>query len=703
MTRIFLVNTSLILVLVLSGCATHKTSLKGGGDSNFDKVLVEDSYLKIDKELSGQPESLENASDNSAPEEDRRSGAGAKGSSARLLKTLNVQTEAMSSVPLLNSLFSEDEEVRVTAEKMPLVDFIHYVFGDLFEVNYIVDESVESGGDSQAGADVVTMNIATPVSERELFDLVSNLFVERGINIKHGSGTFFLYRSNEQDSGPQVAIGIGRNQSTVPKTSQRILQVIPIRFGLRGSLERTLRSLIDASITPDFDQSTIFVEGTRQEIVRAIELIEMLDIPATRGRYIGFAELDYVSPDDLAGEVKTLLGNEGIDASIGAPNQKSVVMVPLRRMGAVVVFATSEFLLERVNYWIRLTDVPAMIDAKQYFVYKPVYTRAKDLAENIAHILDIKPDTPLSSSESTGQGTGNAPSSMRSAGGGSKDMRMVVDERSNAIIFHSTASRYRSVKELLTKLDTPPRQVMLDITIAEVSLKDEFKYGVEWALRRSEVTLTTSGAWGAADIGGLGVIIDGKDGPVNANLLANNSLVHVLSNPSMMVVDGVAASISVGSQISVVGETSSDPNGERITISTDYRNTGLNVIVTPTINSEGVITMEIAQTISNSLPGSGAGGNPDIFNRSLSTMVVSESGQTVMLAGLISSSRTTGGGGTPFLKDIPILGGLFKANSESEDRTELVMMITPRVLDNISDWDLVLADFNEGLKYLRVK
>jgi general secretion pathway protein D len=164
----------------------------------------------------------------------------------------------------------------------------------------------------------------------------------------------------------------------------------------------------------------------------------------------------------------------------------------------------------------------------------------------------------------------------------------------------------------------------------------------------------------------------------------------------------VAANINVGSEISVVGQTTQDPiNGDRQTTSSEYRKTGIDVTVTPTVNAEGIVVMEVSMTISNSVPSSsGASGNPDIFSREISTEVVAESGNTVLLGGLISESFSTGGDGVPGLSRIPLLGSLFKADSDSTDRTELIMLVTPKVLDNAQRWNSVKEDFKQSLQFM---
>jgi len=277
----------------------------------------------------------------------------------------------------------------------------------------------------------------------------------------------------------------------------------------------------------------------------------------------------------------------------------------------------------------------------------------------------------------------------------------VVDERANAIIFYTSGSEYQALLPLIEKLDVLPRQVMLDITIAEVTLTDEFKHGVEWALSSGDATFGTKNAFGVSGIGGFNLALNGVDGELNANFIDTNKLVKVLSNPTILVRDGVSANINVGSSISVRGQTTSDPTGERETTSSVYIKTGVDITVTPSINSRGIVIMDIKQNISNSVPeSSGAGGNPNIFERSLTTEVVAQSGQTIILAGLISENINQNNTKTPWLADVPLLGVLFKSNGDSNNRTELVMLITPRVIDRTDQWQQLTESFKQGLEYL---
>jgi general secretion pathway protein D len=344
----------------------------------------------------------------------------------------------------------------------------------------------------------------------------------------------------------------------------------------------------------------------------------MLDIPAARGRHIGMFNLDFITPEQFKNEVNELLNSEGLLSAVGSSDESNVVMIPLERLGAVAVFSSTKYLLDRVGYWASLVDVAGNGNDQQYFFYQPKFARATDLYSSISALIGGPRNQGQMSggqvTSASNENTGSAPSSMRNSGFQSDAMTLVVDERSNALVFYTTGSKYRALFPLLARLDSLPKQVALEITIAEVTLKDQFANGFEWAWSRGEVGLSTQGAFGATEIGGMGLFIDGTEGVVSANFLSSNSLVNVLSRPTLTVRDGVSASINVGSSISVVGSTTTDPiNGERQTTTSEYRQTGVDVAVTPTVNAQGIISMEVTQTISNTVPSSSGAAGIQIY------------------------------------------------------------------------------------------
>lgn len=683
-----------LVPLWLSACAVAPVSKSKDLAAASYEYSVKPSYLQREPSSSST-----NDSQSTLSSEDSK----VQAASYQPLQPLQQQRPAGFKQNILSRAFSDQATLQAAVEDMPMRDFLHYVFGDLLQVNYILDDVLK---EQQSP---VTLSLTERVSPRKLFELTNELLQQRGVQVVFNEDIYLL-RQVPENSKANVVAAIGRSPASVPNTSQDVLQIVPLVYGVNISLERTLRELTEVAITPDFEQNALFLKGKREQILRALEFVELLDTPANRGQFIGLIDLTFIDVESFSDDITKLLETEGVPVSAGSANGKNIVMIPLKQMGSIAVFATSEQLLNRVKYWAQVLDKPIQGATKQYFVYTPEFARASDIGESLSQLLggmsalggsrNSASANPAASTSAAS--SGNAPTASRATGASGEDFTMVVDERTNALVFFTTGVKYQSVLPLLRQLDVLPKQVMLDITIAEVTLKDEFKYGVEWALQQGETTITTQGAFGVSSIGGLGILINGNKGPVNASLLKTSSLVNVLSKPTLLVRDGVSATINVGSDISVVGATTTDPiNSARQTTSTEYRKTGVDVTVTPTVNARGVVLMEVNQKISNSVPSSsGAGGNPDIFERSIQTEVVANSGQTVLLGGLISEDANRGDSSAPGLSKLPGLGWLFKAEGDSASRTELIMLITPRVVLGADDSQESLKDFKQGLNFL---
>ena len=191
---------------------------------------------------------------------------------------------------------------------------------------------------------------------------------------------------------------------------------------------------------------------------------------------------------------------------------------------------------------------------------------------------------------------------------------------------------------------------------------------------------------------------------MRAKLSATNTLVNVLSNPTLVVRDGVEASIIVGNDVPTVGATASDPIQSDTQITQVlYRKTGLDLKIRPTINAEGVVVMEINQSISNTVPGaSDVQGAPVFFERAVTTEVVARSGESILLAGLISERKNDTSTRVPGLGDIPGLGYLFRSDTKSKERTELVVIITPRVIEDPKEWNEIRIGMQGALKNLQL-
>jgi general secretion pathway protein D len=553
--------------------------------------------------------------------------------------------------------FSADDEVRVAVEDMPLSQFLHYAFGELLGVNYLISDGLQN---LQAP---VSLNLQESVSSRRLYSLTTEMLAGREVGVTLRDGVFYLHPLDRRGKGG-VFLGFGARVQDVPDMPGPIMQIIPLNYGLSPSIERTIRDLVDATVVGDIQQGALFVTGERFEILRVLDVVGLMDQPAQRGRHVGLVSLTFITAEEYIDRVVELLRVEGVSAATGpAASTGSVALVSLESVGAVAVFAATRQLLDRVDYWTRQIDRPTRGAERRYYIYTPRYARADELGQSLVPLLRDA-DVAIASSESEARDTRSALASPEarsavdmglrsrrddysgaSAGAArppvsvrSENLTMSVDMRSNALIFNTTGNRYQTLLPMIRRLDIAPRQILVEVTIAEVLLTDEFALGVEFALERSggDVSLGTTGGLGLPDGGGF-ISVVGSDGAIKAQLSASNRLINVLSNPSLVVRDGVSASISVGNDIPTVGATFFDPiqSNTQVT-SVQYRKTGVNLTVRPTLNAQGLVVMEIDQSSSNVVEGgSEVEGTPAIFERSLSTEVVARSGETILLGGLI--------------------------------------------------------------------
>jgi general secretion pathway protein D len=282
------------------------------------------------------------------------------------------------------------------------------------------------------------------------------------------------------------------------------------------------------------------------------------------------------------------------------------------------------------------------------------------------------------------------------------DIRIIADEANNALVILATPQEYRQITAALAKLDIVPLQVLIEATIAEVTLNDELRYGVQWFIRDLEgVDLTLSevaeGVVAQAFPGFSAIFSSGGDPRVVLNALASVTDVNVISSPQIMVLDNQTAFIQVGDQVPIAIQQAisvSDPEAP-IVNSIEFRDTGIILTVTPRVNASGLVTMEIQQEVSDVAATTTSGiDSPTIQQRRIESTIAVQSGATVVLGGLIRDRQEVTKTGVPLLQNIPFLGALFRDTASTGGRTEILVLITPRVVRS----DQEARDVTEELK-----
>jgi general secretion pathway protein D len=290
-------------------------------------------------------------------------------------------------------------------------------------------------------------------------------------------------------------------------------------------------------------------------------------------------------------------------------------------------------------------------------------------------------------------------------------MRIIANRRNNALLVYATPSEYAVIEGMLRKIDIIPLQVLIEATIAEVDLNDALQYGTQFFFKADHVafTLGPSGTTSPA-IPGINQLTFPSASPYfilskapnfALALLAGVSKVKILSAPQVMVLDNEPARLQVGQQVPVLTGTATSTlaAGAPVVNSVDYHSTGVIMQVTPRVNSGGLVSLDIAQEVSDvaAQATNTVMGSPTFNDQIFRTRVAVQDGQTVGMAGLIRDNASNDNSGIPFLKDIPILGTLVSTQSNSRIRTELLVLITPHVVHDQRDARALTEDLRNQL------
>jgi general secretion pathway protein D len=295
-------------------------------------------------------------------------------------------------------------------------------------------------------------------------------------------------------------------------------------------------------------------------------------------------------------------------------------------------------------------------------------------------------------------------------GGETNTIRILSNKTNNALMIYATPAEESTIEAMLHKVDIVPLQVRIDATIAEVTLNDNLKYGTQFFLDYGGVQgllSASANVTGKSNLGGGGqsdpgfnITHIGQRAGVVLSALADVADVRVLSSPQLLVLDNQPARLQVGSSVPYLSQSSQSTitTGAPIVNSVDYRETGVILEVVPRVNTGGLVTLDVSQEVSQVQPVQNPQINSPTFSeRKIRSRIVVQDGQTVGLAGLIGDNVSRENSGIPFLKDIPILGTLFSTQDNGRQRTELLVLITPHVLQDQRDALALTEDMREKL------
>ncbi len=594
--------------------------------------------------------------------------------------------------------------VQLNFEQVPLTTLIQVVYADVLGRTVQIDPKV------MERRDLVTFRTPQDATPEQVESALQILLRSYGVNALHVAGLVRVLPDNKETGVlPEI-----RRGSALPETPQRlrpIFQLVELQAVRNVEVANWLKTLFGTrvNVQEDASRNAVVLSGTSENISAALDAIRVLDQPVMRGRGSLRVTPSYWSATELAQTLTQVLAAEGY--SMPPPGQTGaqsggvrypVVLLPVAATNSMLVFSISDEVLAHVRDWIARLDQPNRQAAgRNLFTYTARHTSAESLARTIGTLLDGG-TTAASATTGTTQGqagaagtNASATASRTTASSGSG--RVVVDSNSNTLIFNTSAENYSQIIALLGTLDQPSKSALIEVTVAEIRLTDNLDLGIEWLLNESGARGSTTTA---GTLGGLGLATGGLnitrlnslgDTRLVLNALATNNRATILSSPRVMARNGEAARIQVGQEVPVItsqqtGVVGGTNSNSGVLQTVQYRNTGVILSVKPSIFSGDRIDLDVTQEVSAAqATQTGVNISPTIATRKVETKLTLEHGSTVLLAGLISDDRTDGNSGVPWLQDIPLLGRLFRSDSQTKARTELVVLITPYIISDGKD------------------
>ncbi|WP_313302137.1 type II secretion system secretin GspD [Stenotrophomonas sp.] len=602
------------------------------------------------------------------------------------------------------------------------------ILGDMLGQNYVIAPGVQG---------TVTLATPKPVSPAQALNLLEMVLGWNNARMVYSGGRYNIVAADQALAGTVAP-------STAPAASARgfEVRVIPLQFISATEMKKVLEPYArpNAIVNVDSGRNVITLGGTRAELENYMRTVEIFDVDWLSGMSVGVFPIQSGKAEQVAADLEKVFGEESKTPSAGMFR-----FLPLENANAVLVITPQVRYLDQIQQWLDRIDTAG--GSARLFSYELRYIKARDLAERLSEAFassgnrggsspaSLAPgampsqlgsdgdrgtdsnnsssfgSTPGSGSSGAGNGSMNLP--QRQSGNVSVSLEVEGDrvgvsavEETNTLLVRSTPQAWRSIREVIEKLDVMPLQVHIEAQVAEVSLDGDLKYGVNWffdnavagraltgALGGVTLPAAAGGSWssfaGAATGGeGLGWAFTGHNGAAVVSALDKVTDVRLLQTPSVFVRNNAEATLNVGDKVPINTTTVNTGLGTGTYSSVQYIDTGVILKVRPRVTRDGTVFLDIVQEVSSAsnVPDNcnptERNCNPRISTKKLSTEAAVQSGDTIMLAGLITDSGTDGSSGIPGLSRIPVVGALFGQKSRTSRRSEVIVLLTPSIVRN---------------------
>jgi len=625
-------------------------------------------------------------------------------------------------------------------ENAPVTNVAKVVLGDILGVGYMIDPRAQG---------TISLSSGRPIAKKDMLFVLESALRANNLALLHDKADYRIVPIGEGALG-----GVDRADRDGGVEPGFGTTVIPLRYVSGATLAKLLEGFAvkPGVLRTDPTGQLLLAQGSGSDRQAVIDTVRNFDVDWMRGQSVGIYPIHNSTPEPVIAELEKIM-----DSGETGMNHNLVKLQSIARQNAVLAVTARPDLLRTAAMWIARLD-SSSLSSVGVKVYHVRYGDAKELAQLLNQMflggngssagneiaptsgsktlsaLDRLSANPSSSGAAGSRGapgaamaasamptTGaaaaegaNANAATASAtlsltggatgGGALPGVRITADTKNNTILIYADADNYRIIENALNQMDRPQAQVAIDVTIAEVTLNDNLSYGVQFFLSHKfgSVINSAGGEPISPTLPGFNVIVGSQTTP-HAIINALHSLtdVKILSNPSLVVVDNESASLEVGDQVPVSTGAATVLSSNNTVVNTiDYVNTGIILHVTPHVNSNGNVLLDIEQEISSAPPSTGNSVNltPTISQRKVKSEISVANSQTVLLAGLVSDTQNNSRSGVPVLDQIPYLGAAFSTSGKSTQRTELIIFIRPQIIRDSVDASRVAEELRSKMR-----
>lgn len=600
--------------------------------------------------------------------------------------------------------FTAGERVTLRFEDEPLPSVIRQVLGGVLRVNYVVPPGLSGN---------VTFRTEQPIPVDQVLLVLRDILARYNLAIRRINDVYQIGTPDELE--------LLEANSEASRLEDPTTRIVKLERGNALEFARVLSALVPAgtSVTAIESSNSLVVRGRSGEFGSVMRLLDTLVETGMTDQRIAIIPLNEAPPEQVAAQVI---------AAYSAPGLPAINIVPLDNRQALLVSTASARTMEEVKRLVRELDTD-LTERAELRIIQLTHLKAEEIAEQLVDVFGG--EAPSAEVAQAAQTTSNivAAARERAAAGvdargesaaadgadgsegaeggegadgappqngatlldpGSEALSITANARSNSLLIRSSYRQFKRIKDVVTALDVPEGQVVIEATILEVDINDRLKLGVQFFLEGAGISARSSELLGAVDPGGAGFtgVFSRAVGNVQVEVvleaLQSVTNVKIVSSPYLTVANNQTARLSVGDQIpfTTASQTSNSGGSVTVTQEVETRDTGVILEVTPQIRPDNSVSLVISQEVSAAravATGGDEGANPVISQRSIDSQIIVDSGATALLGGLIQERASLTENGVPVLRKIPVVGNLFRQRDGTTQRSELVVLITPRV------------------------